>query len=66
MAAYTEFTDHERQALAEPSLWPRLVTIPALGIGLVMLVLGYPSEHLGWRLFWVVFTTYPLLCWGSI
>jgi fatty acid desaturase len=62
----TQFTEREADALNQVRVWPNLIILPAVVVGFAALVLGWPSTQIGWRIFWVVMTTYPLLCWGSL
>lgn len=61
----THFTADERQAIEAQWMAPHLIVLPLGIFGIIAVSHGWPSYDWGWQAFWMGFTAYMFLCWGS-
>ncbi|EDL56403.1 fatty acid desaturase family protein [Gimesia maris] len=61
----TQFTEQELKDLEEKTTIPRFLFLPLGLIGLWCLAVYWPSQAIGWQIFWTLFTSYCLFCWTS-
>lgn len=61
----TQFTEQELKDLEEKTTIPRFLFLPLGALGLWSLAVYWPSNAIGWQVFWTLFTSYCLFCWTS-
>lgn len=61
----THFTTEEQKAIETQRMAPHLIVLPLGILGVLAVSHDFPSPHWGWQTFWIVFTGYMFLCWGS-
>lgn len=61
----TQFSDAEKEAIANRKTALRFLFFPAQIFSMVMVASPWPTDHWAVRVFWILVTSYFMFCWTS-